>query len=70
MRAPAVIAARARAGRQIRRDLHAHPELGFEEKRTSQRVIQALRAAGVIHPDSSIPSRKLRTIASPCWSSR
>lgn len=31
----------------FRRDLHAHPELGFEEKRTSQRVIQALRAAGV-----------------------
>lgn len=31
----------------FRRDLHAHPELGFEEKRTAQRVIAALRAAGV-----------------------
>jgi hippurate hydrolase len=31
----------------FRRDLHAHPELGFEEKRTAQRVAAALRAAGV-----------------------
>ena len=31
----------------FRRDLHAHPEIGFEEKRTAQRVIAALRAAGV-----------------------
>jgi amidohydrolase len=29
------------------RDLHAHPELGFEEKRTAQRVVAALRAVGV-----------------------
>jgi amidohydrolase len=31
----------------FRRDLHAHPELGFEETRTGQRVVAALRAAGV-----------------------
>ena len=31
----------------FRRDLHAHPELGFEEKRTAQRGAAALRAAGV-----------------------
>ena len=31
----------------FRRDLHAHPELGFEEKRTASRVIEALRSAGV-----------------------
>jgi amidohydrolase len=31
----------------FRRDLHAHPELGFEERRTAQRVVAALRAAGV-----------------------
>ena len=31
----------------FRRDLHAHPELGFEEKRTAARVVAALRAAGV-----------------------
>jgi amidohydrolase len=31
----------------FRRDLHAHPELGFEEKRTAQRVVAALRAVGV-----------------------
>jgi len=31
----------------FRRDLHAHPELGFEERRTAARVVTALRAAGV-----------------------
>ena len=31
----------------FRRDLHAHPELGFEERRTASRVVEALRVAGV-----------------------
>ena len=31
----------------FRRDLHAHPELGFEEVRTAQRVAQALKVCGV-----------------------
>ena len=31
----------------LRRDLHAHPELGFEEVYTSGRVAQALRLCGV-----------------------
>ena len=31
----------------FRRDLHAHPELGFEEVYTASRVEQALRACGV-----------------------
>jgi amidohydrolase len=31
----------------FRRDLHAHPELGFEEVYTSSRVVQALRLCGV-----------------------
>jgi hippurate hydrolase len=31
----------------FRRDLHAHPELGFEEVRTAGRVAEALRLAGV-----------------------
>ncbi len=31
----------------FRRDLHAHPELGFEERRTSGRVVEALRLVGV-----------------------
>jgi hippurate hydrolase len=31
----------------FRRDLHAHPELGFEERRTSGRIAEALRASGV-----------------------
>ncbi|GAA4329478.1 M20 aminoacylase family protein [Variovorax defluvii] len=36
----------------FRRDLHAHPELGFEEVYTSGRVQESLRACGVdeIHP--------------------
>ncbi len=31
----------------FRRDLHAHPELGFEEVYTSARVVEALKACGV-----------------------
>lgn len=31
----------------LRRDLHAHPELGFEEVYTSQRVKEALKVCGV-----------------------
>ncbi len=31
----------------LRRDLHAHPELGFEEHYTAERVTQALRLCGV-----------------------
>jgi len=31
----------------FRRDLHAHPELGYEEVRTAGRVVEALRLCGV-----------------------
>jgi hippurate hydrolase len=31
----------------LRRDLHAHPELGFEEVYTSRRVVEALKVCGV-----------------------
>jgi hippurate hydrolase len=31
----------------FRRDLHAHPELGFEEVRTAARVVEALKLCGV-----------------------
>ncbi|MED5622187.1 M20 aminoacylase family protein [Ideonella sp. BN130291] len=31
----------------FRRDLHAHPEIGFEEHRTAHRVVEALRACGI-----------------------
>ena len=31
----------------LRRDLHAHPELGFEEHYTAARVKEALQACGV-----------------------
>ncbi|MCF8208360.1 MAG: amidohydrolase [Rhodoferax sp.] len=36
----------------LRRDLHAHPELGFEEHYTARRVIESLKVCGVdeIHP--------------------
>ena len=33
----------------LRRDLHAHPELMFEERRTAETVVDHLRAAGVEH---------------------
>ena len=32
---------------EFRRDLHSHPELGFQETRTAARVAAALRAWGV-----------------------
>jgi hippurate hydrolase len=31
----------------LRRDLHAHPEIGFEEHYTAQRVIESLKVCGV-----------------------
>ena len=31
----------------LRRDLHAHPEIGFEERYTAQRVVEALKVCGV-----------------------
>ncbi len=31
----------------LRRDPHAHPELGFEEVYTSRRVVEALKVCGV-----------------------
>jgi len=33
--------------REIRRDLHAHPELAFEESRTSARVVEYLKKWGI-----------------------
>ncbi|MBL4726842.1 MAG: amidohydrolase, partial [Rhizobiaceae bacterium] len=32
---------------ELRRDLHAHPELGFEEVRTSEIVAKHLEEAGI-----------------------
>jgi len=50
---PAELLAEARAilpwMREIRRDLHRHPELGLEEHRTSARVQEHLAALGVEH---------------------
>ncbi|MCP2935990.1 amidohydrolase, partial [Salmonella enterica subsp. enterica serovar Typhimurium] len=39
--------ARVERWTQTRRDLHAHPELAFEENRTAGVVARTLRAAGI-----------------------
>ena len=61
---PPRLSARGRAFAQIaqyhpeltafRRDLHAHPELGFEEVYTAARVQEALRLCGVDDVHSGI----------------
>ena len=38
----------------LRHDLHAHPELGFEEHYTAKRVVEALRVCGVDHIHTGI----------------
>ena len=38
----------------FRRDLHAHPELGFEEHYTAQRVVESLKVCGVDSVHTSI----------------
>ena len=45
----------------IRRDIHAHPELGFEETRTSQIVADKLAEWGI---------ETHRGLANPTWSTR
>ena len=44
----------------FRRDLHAHPELGFEEVYTSGRVAQALKLCGVDEVHTSFVLRRVR----------
>ncbi len=48
---PVVVSPEVRAATpeliRIRRDLHAHPELGFQEFRTAARVAKRLRALGL-----------------------
>ena len=41
------IAALAEEMTAWRRDIHAHPELGFQEQRTSQFVAERLQAFGI-----------------------
>ncbi len=36
---------------QLRRDLHQHPEIGYQEHRTAERIRTELSAAGVRHTD-------------------
>ncbi|MGE0350676.1 M20 aminoacylase family protein [Hydrogenophaga sp.] len=38
----------------LRHDLHAHPELGFEEHYTAKRVVEALKVCGVDHIHTGI----------------
>lgn len=47
MRIPAAILAQAQAIQTLRRDLHAHPELCFEELRTSDLIAQTLSSWGI-----------------------
>ena len=44
----------------VRRDLHAHPELAFEESRTSALVVESLKKLG--HRDAHAASPR------PAWS--
>ena len=41
------IVAEAPAIQALRRDIHAHPELGFEEQRTSDLIASTLTAWGI-----------------------
>ena len=54
MQIPALIADYADEMTAIRRDLHAHPELGFEEVRTSGVVAEKLREYGVDEIETGI----------------
>lgn len=38
----------------IRRDLHQHPELGFQEQRTSRKIVEILKAAGLDRVQSGV----------------
>lgn len=44
-----LIAGELESLRAIRRDLHAHPELGYQERRTSQVVMRELSRLGIAH---------------------
>jgi metal-dependent amidase/aminoacylase/carboxypeptidase family protein len=44
----------------IRRDLHAHPELCFEEQRTADVVAQKLTEWGIPHPPRLGQNRRHR----------
>ncbi|WP_286966725.1 MULTISPECIES: amidohydrolase [Arsenicicoccus] len=56
---------------EVRRDLHAHPELGFAEQRTTTRISQRLKAEGLrvtpVHPTGLVvdlgPAEPRRRIA-------
>ena len=42
---------------EMRQDFHAHPELGFEETRTSAIVAEKLRAYGIAPPAEGYSSK-------------
>jgi hippurate hydrolase len=56
----------------FRRDLHAHPELGYEEVRTAARVAEALRVCGVdeVHTGIGKTASWPSCAASPAESAR
>ena len=43
-------------------DLHAHPELGFEEFRTTKKLLDALRAADIDVLDAGLPTGAIARI--------
>ena len=59
----------------LRRDIHAHPELCFEEKRTSDLIAEQLTAWGIpIHRGmycelNPLSRRKSESAWSSCWAS-
>ena len=40
----------------FRRDLHAHPEIGYAEHRTTEKIARRLEAAGIPHEDLVLPN--------------
>ncbi|MBU4366514.1 MAG: amidohydrolase [Verrucomicrobia bacterium] len=38
----------------IRRDIHQHPELGFQERRTSQKIVETLKSVGLDRVQSGV----------------
>ena len=44
------------------KDIHAHPELGFAEKRTTAKVLKALRAHGIRTLDTGLPTGTIAVV--------
>ena len=47
---------------EFRRDLHAHPEVGYAEHRTTRRIAQRLAAEVIQHRGAIVPQAAMRGI--------